>query len=114
MSKGARLEEFSITGDDRKWAWADARIDGDTVVVSSPAVPYPTQVRYAWQSNPAATFFNGAGLPAALSARTLGPAKRKDIDRIDLRVDITARTAEAINGIVDIVSGADISSEPQK
>ncbi len=62
--EGDKLEEFSIAGDDRKWAWADARIEGDTVVVSSPSVPNPTQVRYAWQSNPAATLFNGAGLPA--------------------------------------------------
>lgn len=63
--KGDKLGEFAIAGDDRKWVWADARIDGDTVVVSSPVVPHPTQVRYAWQSNPAATLFNGAGLPAA-------------------------------------------------
>jgi sialate O-acetylesterase len=63
--KGDKLEEFSIAGDDRQWAWADARIEGDTIVVSSPSVPKPTQVRYAWQSNPAATLFNGAGLPAA-------------------------------------------------
>jgi sialate O-acetylesterase len=63
--KGDKLGEFSIAGDDRKWFWADARIEGDTVVVSSPSVPNPTQVRYAWQSNPAATLFNGAGLPAA-------------------------------------------------
>jgi sialate O-acetylesterase len=63
--KGDKLEEFSIAGDDRKWFWAAARIQGDTIVVSSPSVPNPTQVRYAWQSNPAATLFNGAGLPAA-------------------------------------------------
>lgn len=63
--KGTKLEEFSIAGEDRKWYWADARIEGDTVVVSSPAVPNPKEVRYAWQSNPAATLFNGAGLPAA-------------------------------------------------
>jgi sialate O-acetylesterase len=63
--KGAKLEEFSIAGEDRKWVWADARIEGDTVVVSSPSVPNPQEVRYAWQSNPAATLFNGAGLPAA-------------------------------------------------
>jgi sialate O-acetylesterase len=63
--KGDKLGEFSIAGDDRKWFWADARIDGDTVIVSSPSMPNPTQVRYAWQSNPAATLFNGAGLPAA-------------------------------------------------
>jgi sialate O-acetylesterase len=42
-----------------------ARIEGDTIVVSSPSVPNPMPIRYAWQSNPAATLFNGAGLPAA-------------------------------------------------
>ena len=62
--KGDKLGEFSIAGEDRKWVWADARIEGDTVVVSSPAVPNPKEVRYAWQGNPVATLFNGAGLPA--------------------------------------------------
>ena len=64
IAKGGKLEEFSISGDDRKWYWADAHIEDDTVVVSSPLVPSPKEVRYAWQSNPAATLFNGAGLPA--------------------------------------------------
>ncbi|MBV8458079.1 MAG: hypothetical protein JO122_15850 [Acetobacteraceae bacterium] len=73
--KGEKLEEFSIAGEDRKWVWADARIDGDTVVVSSPSVPNPTQVRYAWQSNPAATLFNGAGLPAAPFRTDTWPGK---------------------------------------
>jgi len=63
--KGSKLEEFAIAGEDRRWSWADARIDGDTVVVSSPSVANPKEVRYAWQSNPAATLFNLAGLPAA-------------------------------------------------
>ncbi len=62
--KGSKLEEFSIAGADQKWYWADARIEGNTVVVSSPSVPNPKEVRYAWQGNPAATLFNGAGLPA--------------------------------------------------
>jgi sialate O-acetylesterase len=62
--QGQKLEEFSIAGEDRKWYWAEAHIEGDTVVVSSPSVPNPEEVRYAWQSNPAATLFNGAGLPA--------------------------------------------------
>ena len=62
---GEKLGEFAIAADDRKWYWADAHIDGDTVVVSSPSVLNPKAVRYAWQSNPAATLFNGAGLPAA-------------------------------------------------
>ena len=62
--KGPKLAEFSIAGEDHKWHWAVARIKGDTVIVSSPDVPHPKEVRYAWQSNPQATLFNGAGLPA--------------------------------------------------
>ena len=62
--KGDKPEEFSIAGDDHKWYWADAHVFGDTVVVSSSAVPNPKAVRYAWQSNPAATLYNKAGLPA--------------------------------------------------
>jgi sialate O-acetylesterase len=73
--KGDKLEEFSIAGEDRKWVWADARIDGDNVVVSSSSVPNPTQVRYAWQSNPAATLYNGAGLPASPFRTDTWPGK---------------------------------------
>ncbi len=62
--KGDKLEEFAIAGEDKKWYWADARIEGNTVVVSSPSVPNPKEVRYAWQGDPKATLFNGAGLPA--------------------------------------------------
>jgi sialate O-acetylesterase len=64
VAKGGRLEGFIIAGRDRKWQPAEARIRGVAVIVSAPEVPHPTQVRYAWQSNPAATLFNGAGLPA--------------------------------------------------
>lgn len=64
VATGDRLEEFAISGVDGKWTWADARIDGDTVIVSSAKVPEPENVRYAWQSNPKATLFNRAGLPA--------------------------------------------------
>ncbi len=62
--KGPKLEGFQIAGADQKWYWADARIQGKKVIVSSASVPNPQEVRYAWQSNPPATLFNGAGLPA--------------------------------------------------
>ncbi len=65
IAKGGKLEQFQIAGADKKWVWADARIAGDSIVVSSPDVPAPQEVRYAWQSNPPATLFNGAGLPAS-------------------------------------------------
>lgn len=77
--KGDKLGEFSIAGDDRKWYWADPHIDGDTIVVSSPSLPQPTQVRYAWQSNPAATLFNGAGLPAAPFRTDNWPGKTEGV-----------------------------------
>ncbi len=63
---GGKLERFAIAGKDKKWVWADAVIEGDTVVVSSPQVPNPVAVRYAFSSNPAgANLYNKAGLPAA-------------------------------------------------
>ncbi len=65
IAKGDKLGEFSIAGADHTWYWADARIDGDTVVLTSPSVSDPQQARYAWQGNPSATLSNGAGLPAA-------------------------------------------------
>jgi sialate O-acetylesterase len=62
--RGNKPEEFSIAGADRKWHWADARIEGDAIIVSSPMVPDPEAARYAWQGSPKATLYNGAGLPA--------------------------------------------------
>jgi sialate O-acetylesterase len=64
VAKGP-LDGFAVAGQDRVWHWADARLEGDTIVVSSREVPAPVAVRYAWQSNPPAPVFNGAGLPAA-------------------------------------------------
>ncbi len=62
--KGDALGEFSLAGEDGKWHWAGARIEGEAVVVSSHEVPEPKAARYAWQANPIATLYNGAGLPA--------------------------------------------------
>jgi sialate O-acetylesterase len=56
---------FAIAGMDRVWRRAQARIDGDSVVVSSPEVPLPVAVRYAWADNPDATLVNADGLPAS-------------------------------------------------
>ena len=55
---------FQIAGADRLWHWADAAIEGEEVVVSSPAVPHPIAVRYAWGANPVCNLFNAADLPA--------------------------------------------------
>jgi len=64
-SPDSQLEGFAICGDDKKWVWADARIDGDKVIVWSDKVPAPVAVRYAWAENPTCNLYNGAGLPAS-------------------------------------------------
>ncbi|HZL43174.1 MAG TPA: sialate O-acetylesterase [Verrucomicrobiae bacterium] len=64
VAKDGKLEEFSIAGKDRHWHWAKAVIEGNSIVVSSPEVLEPEAARYAWQSFPSATLYNGAGLPA--------------------------------------------------
>ena len=62
---GNVLKGFAIAGADRKFHWADARIVGDTVVVSSADVSSPLAVRYDWANDPAGNLSNGAGLPAS-------------------------------------------------
>ena len=61
---GEKLGEFSVAGEDQVFHWAYAKIDGESVIVSSSEVPNPVAARYAWQGYPEATLFNAAGLPA--------------------------------------------------
>jgi sialate O-acetylesterase len=62
---GEPLKGFAIAGADRKFVWADAKIEGKTVVVSSDQVIEPVAVRYAWADNPVCNLYNEAGLPAS-------------------------------------------------
>ena len=64
-ARGGSLGGFAIAGEDGTFVWADARIDGDGVVVSSPEIAAPVAVRYAWAHNPdTANLYNAEGLPA--------------------------------------------------
>ena len=60
-----RLTGFFVAGADRNWVAADARIDGNTVLVSSPQVAQPVAVRYGWANSPSCNLYNKAGLPAS-------------------------------------------------
>jgi len=62
---GGPLKGFAIAGADRKFVWADGKIDGDSVVVSSSEVSEPVAVRYAWADNPVCNLYNKEGLPAS-------------------------------------------------
>jgi len=72
--EGEELREFAIAGVDGIFVWADARIEGDRVVVRSDEVREPVAVRYAWADNPEyANLYNVEGFPAS--------PFRADIDR---------------------------------
>jgi sialate O-acetylesterase len=65
LAKGGQLKGFTIAGSDGKYLDAEARIDGATVVVSSPSIAKPVSARYAWADDPVANLFNREGLPAS-------------------------------------------------
>ncbi len=64
-SRGGSLKGFVIAGNDGKFVFADAAIEGDKIVVSSPQVPQPAAVRYGWADLPDVNLFNAEGFPAS-------------------------------------------------
>jgi sialate O-acetylesterase len=64
-SDGGKLKGFAIAGEDKKFVWADAEIQGDHIVISSPQVATPVAVRYGWDDNPECNLINSTGLPAS-------------------------------------------------
>ncbi|MBP5639348.1 MAG: beta galactosidase jelly roll domain-containing protein [Victivallales bacterium] len=65
-SDGKAPGAFAIAGEDGKFVWADARIDGDSVIVSSPQIENPKFVRYGYAGYRGdCNLQNAAGLPAA-------------------------------------------------
>jgi sialate O-acetylesterase len=64
-SLGGPLKGFAIAGSDRIFHWAEARIEGDSAMVSSPEVNAPVAVRYAWAGSPNCNLYNKEKLPAS-------------------------------------------------
>ncbi|MFC1692815.1 sialate O-acetylesterase [Candidatus Latescibacterota bacterium] len=62
---GESLKGFAIAGEDKKFVWAKALIEGDEVIVRSDDVPNPVAVRYGWAMNPVCNLYNREGLPAS-------------------------------------------------
>jgi len=66
VARDGPLKWFTIAGADRKFVAAEARIEGDTIVVSNAQITMPLAVRYAWDNYPeGCNLYNAAGLPAA-------------------------------------------------
>jgi sialate O-acetylesterase len=65
VAKDDQFKGFAIAGQDRKFVWATATIEGDSVVVWSEKVAKPAAVRYEWADNPECNLYNKEGLPAS-------------------------------------------------
>lgn len=64
-AKGDRVLGFAIAGADKKFYWADAKIKGNQIIVSSKRVVNPEAVRYGWANNPEVNVYNDSHLPAS-------------------------------------------------
>ena len=64
VAQDGELKGFAVAGEDHKFVWAQAEIEGNKVVVHSPAVAKPVAVRYAWADFPVVNLWNKEGLPA--------------------------------------------------
>jgi sialate O-acetylesterase len=66
LAPGDKIELFAIAGDDKRWHKASARIEGSSVIVSSPEVKQPVAVRYAFANNvDGVALYNRDLLPAS-------------------------------------------------
>lgn len=61
--EGSEVKGFAITDARGQWKWAQARVEGEEVVVWADGITQPTAVRYAWASFPVLSLVNSAGLP---------------------------------------------------
>jgi sialate O-acetylesterase len=64
-SRGGTLTDFEVAGADGQFTPAQARIDGNTLLLTSSTVPEPIAARYGWSNNPTCHLYNRAGLPAS-------------------------------------------------
>lgn len=95
-SRGAAgVKGFSVAGEDGVYRFADAAIDGDTVVVKSGAVPRPKTARYAWAGIPEATLTNRSGLP-------VGPFRTDDQPRSNVEVQRRPTARRVATGAYEI------------
>ncbi len=79
IAKGDKLVGFAIAGEDGKFVWANALIEGNSVVVWSEKIMRPVEVRYGWADNPECNLYNREGLPASpFRARVERPDSFRD------------------------------------
>lgn len=63
VARGGSPKGFEIAGDNKIFHWANARIDGDSILVYSKKVKKPVAVRYSWADNPDGNVFSSDDIP---------------------------------------------------
>ncbi len=117
-SSPGNVRGFSVAGHDRIYHFADARIEGDSVIVQCNEVPAPQTVRYAWTGVPDSTLANRAGLPAAPFRTDDFPYSNVEVQREPISHQVTTPAyTVVINGkgrVTSLTAGNAqfISNEP--
>lgn len=86
LAKDGELKGFAIAGKDKKFVWAKAKIEGETVLVWSEQVSEPVAVRYAWADKPHCNLYNKEGLPAL-------PFRTDDVGRCHFQKSLDQNSA---------------------
>ncbi len=93
------IRGFAVAGEDGQYRIAEAKIDGDSVVVQSELVPAPEFVRYAWAGVPNSTLINKSGLPAAPFRTDSLPYNNVEVQKEPISRQVTTSAYKiAING----------------
>ena len=95
-ASGGDVKGFELAGPDQRYVWADAQIKDSEIVLSSPDVPEPALVRYAWANYPRCNLSSAEGLPASPFRIAIpGKAYQIDISTIPFRNPGFEETDEA-------------------
>ena len=117
-SVSGNVRGFAVAGSDGTYHFAEARIDGESVIVQCPEVVSPLTVRYAWTGVPNSTLVNNEGLPAAPFRTDNFPYSNLELQREPVSYQLTTPGyAIVINGegrVTSLISGNAqfISNEP--
>ena len=109
---------FAVAGADGVYHFADAKIEGESVVVRSDGVFRPETVRYAWAAMPRGTLVNKSGLPAAPFRTDQLPCSNVEIQAQQITRRVATSAYEIVidaNGMATslVVHGAQfLSNEP--
>jgi hypothetical protein len=95
---GYPIRGFAVAGADGRYQYADAVVDGESIVLRSEAVPAPLTVRYAWAGTPGANLVNRSGLPAAPFRTDSTTEFDADIQRLPVSRLVRMKSYEAVVG----------------